>query len=216
MIIRPQTSNCCSTYIFTCACIWATFISATFIASFILEFFSAVILCSELTSSSWASSSFLFLLSSASIRSFLPFSGQEMAFKLQHKWKMKFYLLVAPSNCWKWCQLESSPFLCSLFEQVYVSRQFARNYWACALRICPFTTCVFSHQVGLTAVLFFSKNKSARHHGKELERHRDEISLFKPYFCPVYVQKRRTPGGSTDPQDQDHPHQPQCQEFGKG
>lgn len=67
-----------SSYIFTCACIWATFISATFIASFILEFLSAAILCSEFTSSSWVSSSFRFLHSSASTRSFLPFSDEEM------------------------------------------------------------------------------------------------------------------------------------------
>ena len=43
--------SACS-YIFTCACICATFISATFMVSFIFEFFSAAILCSELTSSS--------------------------------------------------------------------------------------------------------------------------------------------------------------------
>ena len=41
-----------STYIFTWACICATFISATFVASLILEFFSVAALCSAFASSS--------------------------------------------------------------------------------------------------------------------------------------------------------------------
>ena len=88
-------------YILTCACIRATFISATFMVSFIFEFLSAAILCSELTSSSWASSSFRFLHSSASICSFLPFSDEQMPFIV---------------TAWQWqVQIRSSP-SCSSFK----------------------------------------------------------------------------------------------------
>ena len=45
---------------------------------------------------------------------------------------------------------------------------------------------------------------------------RNKRVLIVVHFYSVYVQERRSPGGSTDPQDQDHPHQSKRQEFGKG